>query len=341
MYELIRPLLFCVGPEQAHRAVLIALRLSARLPSREPATDPVEVMGLRFPNRVGLAAGFDKNAVAIDGLWRLGFGFIEIGTVTPRAQPGRPRPRLFRLRRQHALINALGFPNDGIDEIAGRLRGRRPSTGMLGVNIGKNADTPLTSAVDDYVACLRGFQAVADYIAVNISSPNTEALRELHEPSKLAPLLAALVEERESGRKTTGRSPPLLLKISPDLDVATMESVARSLQAARFDGVIATNSTVQRPPPVACDAPAGGLSGPPLRELSLTAISRLRSRLGPAFPIIGVGGIDSPATAQAMRSAGADLVQLYTGLVYKGPRLIRQCTDAHLNGQTLASGSTS
>ena len=168
-----------------------------------------------------------------------------------------------------------------------------------------------------------------------------EALRELHEPSKLAPLLAALVEERESGRKATGRSPPLLLKISPDLDVATMESVARSLQAARFDGVIATNSTVQRPPPVACDAPAGGLSGPPLRELSLTAISRLRSRLGPAFPIIGVGGIDSPATAQAMRSAGADLVQLYTGLVYKGPRLIRQCTDAHLNGQTLASGSTS
>jgi dihydroorotate dehydrogenase len=325
MYKLARPLLFRLDPERAHRCTLAAIRLLGNIGSPDSRPAPIELLNLRFANRVGLAAGFDKDAEALDGIWRLGFGFAEIGTITPRAQSGKPRPRLFRLPRQLAIINSMGFPNQGLEAISARLRRRRPSAGVLGVSIGKNADTPLPRAVDDYLACLRGVHELADYIAVNISSPNTESLRELHDPDKLGPLLRALVDARESGRLICGKRPPLLLKISPDLDVAALESVASTVSNARFDGVIATNSTVQRTSDISEGAPDGGLSGAPLRSVSIGAVAHLRKLLGPAFPIVGVGGIDSPATAMAMYNAGADLIQLYTGLVYRGPRLVREC----------------
>jgi len=276
-------------------------------------------MGLRFPNRVGLAAGFDKNAQCVDGLWWLGFGFLEMGTVTPRPQPGRPSPRLFRVAGG-ALVNSMGFPNAGAQAVAAQLaRCRR--RGIVGINIGKNADTPLDRAVDDYVACLRVLQGVADYIAINISSPNTQSLRELHEPQRLRPLLEALLETRESQRSVVGRAPPLLLKISPDLDEDTFGSVVEVLRHLPLEGAIATNTTVKHE---FRQSPEGGLSGAPLHARACQVIARLRQALG-GRALIGVGGIDSLQRAQAMRAAGADLVQLYTGLIYEGPGLVRSC----------------
>lgn len=323
-YSAIRPALFALDPERAHRLALNALRLAGRRPRRLLARDPVSLMGLRFPNRIGLAAGFDKSATAVDGLGALGFGFIEVGTVTPKAQPGQLPPRLFRLPAAEALINRLGFPNDGAEVVAARLR-RRRYRGIVGVNIGKNAATSISHAVDDYVSCLRIVRSVADYVVVNVSSPNTSRLRELQRPEHLEPLLTALLDE--TGRGASKERPlPLLLKISPDLPARELQDIAQLLKRLPMDGVIATNTTIsrQRALPIA-DLHAGGLSGPPLRSMAMRAVSALRAHLGPAFPIIGVGGIDSPGSALAMRAAGADLVQLYTGLIYKGPTLVSRC----------------
>jgi dihydroorotate dehydrogenase len=282
-------------------------------------------MGLRFPNRVGLAAGFDKNAAAIEGLGSLGFGFIEVGTVTPRAQPGQPRPRLFRLPAEGALINRLGFPNDGAAKVAAALRHRR-YRGILGVNIGKNAATPISRAIDDYVSCMRMVQRVADYVAINVSSPNTAGLRELQAREYLEPLLTALLQERTKHSRSRERYLPLLVKIAPDLSIAEMQDIASLLMDLPVDGIIATNTTMGRDGVIgAAGLQRGGISGRPLHPLALRTVTDLRAALGPTFPIIGVGGIDTPRAANAMRSAGADLVQIYTGLIYKGPSLISQC----------------
>jgi len=328
LYSTLRPLFFALDPEHAHRLALEAARLASGLPGRRIAGTPVEVLGLRFPNRVGLAAGFDKNAEAVDGLGRLGFGFIEVGTVTARAQGGQPRPRLFRHASASALINRLGFPNDGAAAVAKRLR-LRHYRGVLGVNIGKNADTPLDHALDDYVACLRALYTVADYVTVNISSPNTAALRDLHAPERLEPLLRGLLRERDRLLLGGARRLPLLLKVSPDLDRAALEDVARVAARVRIDGIVATNTTVQRGAALEASAnQSGGLSGAPLHALAIETVAALRALVGPAFPIIGVGGIDSVTKALAMRDAGADLIQIYTGLVYRGPALVKRLVRA-------------
>jgi len=279
-------------------------------------------MGMRFPNRVGLAAGFDKNATAVDGLGRLGFGFIEVGTVTPRPQRGQGKPRLFRLPAAHALVNRLGFPNDGAGAVAARLR-RRRYRGVVGINIGKNADTPLARAVDDYVSCLRTLRSVADYITINVSSPNTAGLRELQGGDYLRPLLTSLIEERDRGAATEGRKLPLLVKLSPDLSADELRGITDLLKALPIDGVVATNTTVGRDGTRSvADGYTGGLSGQPLKSLALDVVTQLRAQLGRHFPIIGVGGIDSPEAALSMRHAGADLIQVYTGLIYRGPSLV-------------------
>jgi dihydroorotate dehydrogenase len=326
VYPAVRPFLFTLDPERAHRFALEVARASGHLPARRLPGTPVELMGLRFPNRVGLAAGFDKNGEAVDGLGRLGFGFIEVGTVTPRPQPGQPRPRLFRHARVGALINRLGFPNDGAAIVARRLRQRR-YRGVVGVNIGKNAETPLDRAIDDYVACLRAVHGVADYVAVNISSPNTAALRDLHAAERLEPLLSGLMAERDALQRGGTRRVPLLLKVSPDLDATALATVARVASRVSLDGLIATNTTVRHVDATSTAGP-GGLSGAPLHPLSLEVVSALRHLLGSRFTIIGVGGVDSAAKALAMRAAGADLVQIYTGLVYRGPSLVRQLVRA-------------
>jgi dihydroorotate dehydrogenase len=276
-------------------------------------------MGLTFPKRVGLAAGFDKSAEAVDGLGRLGFGFIEVGTVTPRPQRGQSPPRLFRHPRAGALVNRLGFPNVGAPVVAGRLR-RRRYLGVLGVNVGKNADTPIDRALDDYVACLRALHDVADYFVLNISSPNTAALRDLHQAERLEPLLAGVLAERERLVRGGARRLPVLFKISPDLAPDALREVARVAVQVAVDGLVATNTTVRRAG-VAVE-PAGGLSGAPLHPLALAAVRMLRELVGPRLPIVGVGGVDSMAKAEAMRAAGADLVQVYTGFVYRGPALV-------------------
>lgn len=336
-YSTFRPALFTLDPERAHRLALDAARLYGHLRARPLSGSPVNLMGLRFPNRLGLAAGFDKSAEAVDGLGKLGFGFIEVGTVTPRPQPGQSRPRLFRLPKSGALINRLGFPNDGAAVIARRLRHRRYG-GIVGVNIGKNADTPIDQAVDDYIRCLRAVWDTADYIAVNISSPNTASLRELHRPHRLEPLLTALLSERDALGRELYRHVPIVLKISPDLDCDSLRGIAGIALRLSLDGIIATNTTVRRDDSTIGEpgSQAGGLSGAPLHELSLQAVSALRRLLGPTFPIIGVGGVDSPDRARAMRSAGADLVQIFTGIIYRGPTLVAQCVRA-LRGAGMAA----
>jgi dihydroorotate dehydrogenase len=330
-YSAIRPALFALDPERAHRLALDALRLAGRRKFRLRSGSPVECMGLRFPNRVGLAAGFDKNAAAVDGLGSLGFGFIEVGTVTPHAQRGQPRPRLFRLPTAGALINRLGFPNDGAEKVASRLRHRRYH-GIVGVNIGKNADTPLSHAIDDYMSCLRAVRSVADYVTVNVSSPNTIGLRGLQARERLGPLLSALLQEMHGSARSGATAEcrrPLLVKISPDLSSEELREMAVLFKELPIDGVIATNTTVS---PVgrrwAANGQTGGVSGRPLHPVAARTVAELRAHLGPDFPIIGVGGIDSPQAALAMRAAGADLIQLYTGLVYRGPSLVSKCIRA-------------
>ncbi len=328
LYSLLRPLLFTLEPEHAHAFTLTWLSRLERvglLPDAgDVASRPVQLMGLQFPNRVGIAAGLDKNAVCIDALGALGVGFVEVGTVTPRPQAGNAQPRVFRLPEAQALINRMGFPNDGMEVIAQRMA-RSNFKGVCGANIGKNASTDLSQAVQDYLACLRQLAPCSDYITINVSSPNTVGLRTLQAAEHLRPMLEALLEERARLLPGLGRSLPLLVKLAPDLDDEQLEGIAGLLLELSIDGVIATNTTLSRPAGLGeLSAQAGGLSGRPVHSLSLVTVAKLRRLLGAEFPIIGVGGICSGADAQAMRRAGADLVQLYTGLIYRGPQLIRE-----------------
>jgi dihydroorotate dehydrogenase len=337
-YALTRPFLFGLDPEAAHELTLDAIATLQNTPlqclwAQPRVDDPVKVAGLRFPNRVGLAAGLDKNGRCIDGLGAMGFGFIEVGTVTPRAQPGNPKPRLFRLREADALINRMGFNNEGLDAFVAnvqRAKTFRAAGGLVGLNIGKNAATPIERATDDYLLGLDGVYPHADYVAVNISSPNTKNLRALQSDEALDALLGALQRRRSELAQRHARRVPLFLKIAPDLDETQVGVIAATLQRHGIDGVIATNTTVARDAvqglPHADEA--GGLSGRPVFEASNRVIRQLRAALGKGYPIIGVGGILSGADARAKIDAGADLVQFYTGLVYRGPELVGQCARA-------------
>ncbi len=362
MYKFIRPLLFQLDPEQSHDWSLGLLRQAYRIPgaasawracfaAKTPAL-PVEVMGLRFPSPLGLAAGLDKNARYLQPLAGIGFGWLELGTVTPRAQAGNPKKRLFRLIPQEALINRMGFNNTGIAVFLKNLKSQKRS-GLLGINIGKNRDTPMDKAVDDYIAALRDVYSHADYVAINVSSPNTPQLRELQEKNKLEALLSALKSEQALLHKKEGKYVPLALKISPDLDDTDIDAIARLLLEHHFDAVIATNTTLSRRgvETIPQAATAGGLSGRPLKELSTLVIRKLYARLRGQVPIIGVGGIGSAADAWEKMVAGADMVQLYTALIYSGPGIVKQIVAGlkeyvHAQGaadlpQALASARTS
>ena len=337
-YALTRPFLFGLDAEHAHELTLQSIAALQDTPLqclwRQPRVDdPVRLAGLQFPNRVGLAAGLDKNGRCIDGFGAMGFGFIEVGTVTPRAQPGNPRPRIFRLPEAGALINRLGFNNEGLEAFIAnvrRARRFRAAGGLLGLNIGKNAATPIERAVDDYLLGLEAVFPHADYVTVNISSPNTQNLRSLQGDAALDALLGSLQERRGALVARHGRSVPMFVKIAPDLDEAQVGVIAQTLRRHAVDGVIATNTTLAR------DAVAGlphakesgGLSGRPVFEASNRVIRALRAALGAGFPIIGVGGVMSGADARAKREAGADLVQLYTGLIYRGPALVAEAARA-------------
>ena len=336
-YPLARPFLFGLDPEHAHDLTLTALASIQRTPfarwiEQRRVRDPVTLAGLAFPNRVGLAAGLDKNGRCIDAFGAMGFGSIEVGTVTPLAQPGNPKPRMFRLVESQALINRMGFNNDGLAAFIANVRRARfrARGGILGLNIGKNAATPIERAVDDYLLCLDGVYPHADYVTVNISSPNTKNLRALQSDDALDQLLGAVQKRRSALARQHGRSVPIFVKIAPDLDATQIEAVAASLQRHRIDGVIATNTTIAR------DAvqhlphgnEAGGLSGAPLFEASNRVITQLRAALGAAYPIIGVGGVLSAADARAKIAAGANLVQIYTGFIYEGPALVEAAAKA-------------
>lgn len=327
MYSVIRRLLFLLPPEAAHRLTLSVLRAWGEVAQPPAGARPVRVMGLDFPNRVGLAAGLDKDALAVRGFAGLGFGFVEVGTVTPRPQPGNPKPRLFRSVPDGALINRMGFNSDGMDAVRERLvrLRQRPLRTLVGVNIGKNRDTPLADAIDDYRAALAILHGLADYVTVNISSPNTPGLRELQASDAAWRLLAALLSERDALAEASGRRVPLAVKIAPDLDSSGLGDIAAVVRETGVDAVIAGNTTLSRPAgldPAFADE-HGGLSGAPLAPLALETVANLREALGTAVPVIGVGGILDPEGGLAMRRAGADLIQVYTGLIFGGPGLIR------------------
>ena len=336
LYPLARPLLFSLDAEHVHELTVAWLSRHpdlAGMLARPTVVDPVRLMGLEFRNRVGLAAGLDKNGECIEAFDRMGFGFIEIGTVTPRPQPGNPRPRMFRLPRESAIINRLGFNNQGVDALVARAtRARRRA--VLGINIGKNADTPIERAEDDYLSCLHKVYPVADYITINISSPNTVGLRDLQQAGRFDQLLRRLGEAREQLSDRHGKRRPLLIKIAPDIDDAQLLDIAQTARERGIDGLIATNTTTTRGGVEhrALAAEAGGLSGAPLRPLADRVLRRLREAVGPDFPLIGVGGILSGANALARRKAGADLVQIYTGFIYRGPGFIGECAKALRQG---------
>jgi dihydroorotate dehydrogenase len=336
-YSLARPFLFGMDPETAHELTLGTLARVQGTPLQWAycngfVPDPVELAGLRFPNRVGLAAGLDKNARCIDALGAMGFGFVEVGTVTPRGQPGNPRPRMFRLPQANALINRLGFNNEGLDAfIANVQRSRFRQQGrLLGLNIGKNAATPIEQATGDYLACLAGVYPHADYVTVNISSPNTKNLRALQSDDALDALLSAVAARRSELAAQHGRRVPIFVKIAPDLDATQVDVIAATLRRHGMDGVIATNTTVARDKvqgmPHAEEA--GGLSGGPVLEASNRVIAQLRAALGADFPIVGVGGVLSAQDALSKLQAGADVVQIYTGLIYRGPALVDEIARA-------------
>jgi dihydroorotate dehydrogenase len=336
-YALTRPFLFGLDPEHAHEVTLGTMARLQNTPmqclwSQARVESPVTVAGLRFPNRVGLAAGLDKNGRCIDALGAMGFGFIEVGTVTPKAQPGNPKPRMFRLPEAQALINRLGSNNDGLEAFVANVQraGFRRSGGVLGLNIGKNAATPIERAADDYLTGLAGVYPFADYVTVNISSPNTKNLRALQSDEALDALLGTLQERRQQLIAEHRRSVPMFVKIAPDLDEAQVEVIAQTLKKNAIDGVIATNTTIARDAVKGLQHAdeAGGLSGRPVFEASNRVIRLLRSALGPAFPIVGVGGVLGADDARAKVAAGADLVQIYTGLIYQGPALVRECASA-------------
>ncbi len=331
---IIRPLLFSLDPETAHHVTLDALQAAHRLGlaplfAKHPADNPRTVMGLTFPNPVGLAAGMDKNGAYIDALAGLGFGFIEVGTVTPRPQPGNPKPRLFRLPRANAIINRMGFNNDGVNALIANVQ-RADYRGILGINIGKNADTPIENAADDYLICLRKAYAHASYITVNISSPNTKNLRQLQDEDALNNLLTQLKAEQQKLADTHGKYVPIALKIAPDMEGEQIAQIARLLMQHRIDGVIATNTTLSREgvKNLPHGTETGGLSGAPVREKSTAVIRALHQHLQGALPIIGVGGILSGADAAEKINAGAVLVQIYSGLIYRGPALVGECCAA-------------
>jgi len=336
-YPLTRSFLFGLDAETAHDLTLGTLARIQHTPliravAQPRVDDPVTVAGLRFPNRIGLAAGLDKNGRCIDGLAAMGFGFIEVGTVTPKAQPGNPKPRIFRLQQARALINRLGFNNDGLDAfLANVKRARfRSQGGILGLNIGKNAATPIEHAVDDYLIGLDGVYPHADYVTVNISSPNTKNLRALQSDEALDALLSAVQQRKVALAARYGRQVPVFVKIAPDLDEAQVQVIAATLKKNGIDGVIATNTTIAREAVkhLPHGDEAGGLSGKPVFEASNRVIRQLRAELGSSYPIIGVGGVMSGADACAKREAGADLVQVYTGFIYGGPPLITEAARA-------------
>ncbi len=327
MYALLRNLLFRLPPETAHALTLKTLAAAPGwLFPRAPGGKPVQAMGLTFPNAIGLAAGLDKDGVAIDGLGRLGFGFIEIGTVTPQPQAGNPRPRLFRLPEQQALINRMGFNNGGVQALVCRA-GRRNYKGVLGVNIGKNKHTPNERALDDYLLGLEAVWPVADYITVNISSPNTRGLRDLQGADTLHTLLKALKARQMELADRSGHYRPIALKVAPDLDDGQIAAMAAVILDVGLDGVIPTNTTIRRPgmESVALAGEQGGLSGAPLKPLADQTLARFHHHLGRRVCLIGCGGIHQPEHIQDKARAGARLFQLYTGLIYQGPALVHGC----------------
>ena len=335
MYALSRPFLFAFDAERAHGLGLASLEAAYRsglnpLIAKAPKPLPTKAFGLTFPNPVGLAAGLDKNGAHIDALLALGFGFVEVGTVTPRPQPGNPKPRMFRLPQQEAVINRLGFNNEGVDALVRNVERARRIGGLLGINIGKNKDTPNESAEDDYLHCLRKVYALADYVTVNISSPNTAGLRELQEEQALRRLVSALRDEQEKLAGQHGKRVPMLVKIAPDLPESDIDAAGRVLGDLAVDGVIATNTTIARDGVEGARFAdeVGGLSGAPLMGKSTAVLRMLRTRLPESIPLVGVGGILHGADAATKQAAGALLVQVYTGLVYRGPALVGECVDA-------------
>ena len=335
MYGLARPFLFAFDAERAHGLGLASMEAAYRsglnpLLASAPKPLPTKAFGLTFQNPVGLAAGLDKNGAHIDALMALGFGFIEIGTTTPRAQPGNPKPRMFRLPEQQAIINRLGFNNEGVDALVRNVGRARRNRALLGINIGKNKDTPNESAQSDYLFCLERVYPLADYITVNISSPNTAGLRELQEEQALRRLVGSLREAQEKLGAQHGKRVPMLVKIAPDLSDGDIEAAGRVLGDLQVDGVIAGNTTISRDGVEgACfAAEVGGLSGAPLMGKSTAVLRMLRTRLPEAIPLVGVGGILHGADAATKQAAGATLMQVYTGLIYRGPALIGECVDA-------------
>jgi len=334
VYALARKFLFCLDAERAHDLALSSIEAAYRtglnpLLALKPAPLPTRVYGIDFPNPVGLAAGLDKNGAYVDALAALGFGFIEVGTTTPRAQAGNPKPRMWRLAAQQAVINRLGFNNGGVDALLRNVE-KAKFSGVLGINIGKNKDTPNERAVDDYLLCLERVYARATYITVNISSPNTQGLRDLQEEETLKRFIGTLRDAQERLAAQHGRRKSMLLKIAPDLSESELDAIAEVLLAARIDGLICTNTTIDRS--AVAGVPhaeeAGGLSGKPLLGKATAVLRGMAARLGGKIPLIGVGGILAGADAATKIDAGASLVQFYSGMVYRGPELIRECVEA-------------
>ena len=335
LYRLARPALFCLDAERAHTLTMGVLAAAPRLAGAVIGVPrvlaPATVLGLQFPNRVGLAAGLDKNAECLAAWEHMGFGFVEVGTVTPLGQPGNAKPRMFRLPEHAAIINRLGFNNHGMEAMAQRLEATRHRfTGVLGINIGKNAATPIENAADDYVACLKRLHRYADYVTANISSPNTKNLRELQGETALNALLGSIAQARDAVAQTEGRRAPLLVKIAPDIAPEQVAVIVALAQTHGVDGLIATNTTLAREAVAGHvhAGEAGGLSGAPVREKAQAVLAALRREAGPGYPLIGVGGIGSAADALARREAGADLVQVYTGFIYQGPALVAAAAKA-------------
>ncbi|WP_193164053.1 quinone-dependent dihydroorotate dehydrogenase [Microbulbifer hainanensis] len=334
MYSYLRKALFALDPERAHHLSLDAIGAAERLGlasllAKPVADDPVELMGLTLPNPVGLAAGLDKNAQAFNGLGALGFGFVEVGTVTPRPQPGNPLPRLFRLEEAGAIINRMGFNNRGVDYLVENVKRRRYG-GVLGINVGKNFDTPVERAADDYCLCMDKVYPYADYITANVSSPNTKGLRDLQFGDSLDRLLGAIKEKQQQLAQSSDRYVPVAVKIAPDMDAEAIAQIAETLCKFEIDGVIATNTTIDKSSVATLPHgnEEGGLSGKPLAERSTEVIKQLAAELGGRIPIIGVGGIfDGESAAEKIR-AGATAVQIYTGFIYRGPELVREAAEA-------------
>ncbi|MET4570162.1 quinone-dependent dihydroorotate dehydrogenase [Rhodanobacter soli] len=333
MYDILRPLLFKLDAETAHRATLYALGVAQRSNfahwiAKPPADLPTKVFGITFPNPVGLAAGLDKNAEHLDALDALGFGFIEVGTVTPKPQSGNDRPRLFRLPRHEAIINRMGFNNAGVDALVRNVQ-QSSYHGVLGINIGKNKDTPNEKAVSDYLLCLTRVYEHASYVTVNISSPNTQGLRDLQEEATLRRFISVLREAQERLGSQHGRRKPMLLKIAPDLGEAELDAIAEVLLHTGIDGVVCSNTTIDHA--AVADDPhgneVGGLSGKPLFDRSTAVLAGMRRRLQGRVPLIGVGGILDGSDAAEKLEMGASLVQLYSGLIYRGPPLVAECVN--------------